>query len=218
MYRVGGICMLVAGTAILVVAGLSIILGPPPGAGQEYLNALAGHPALANLNFGLFSLADVLLLLGALAVYLSLSPIAKNAMLVATTLFVLFVVLDLAITELNSLVLVALTGQYAVGDAQRSAAVAAADYVLTTIPIGTFASYQVSSVGLLITSVVMLKGVYSKPTAYAGLVASVAGIVGGFYLLLPALAILLTPSLVAFGIWSILAGARLVRFGQKAQP
>jgi hypothetical protein len=217
VYSVGGICLLVAGAAILVVAVLSILLGPPPGATEEYLIALAGHAALARFNFALFALTDVLLLLGALALYLSLNRVAKNAMLVATALLAMYAVVDLAVTELNSLTLVALTQQYgsAVSDAQRAAYVAAADYARATLPIGTFFSYFVSSIGLLIVSIVMLKGIFSKPTAYAGMVASVAGIIASFYLVLPTLALLMTPSLVAFGLWSVLAGARLHKLGGK---
>jgi hypothetical protein len=215
MYRVGGICLVLAGFAILAVAVLSMILGPPPSGGEEYLKALAGHTILAGLNFGLFAFVDFMLLLGALALYLSLKQIAKSAMLVAASILAAFVVLDLAITELNSFALVGLTQRYATAtsDALRSAYVAAADYALATLPLGTFLSYFVSSVGLLVASVVMLKGVFSRPTALAGIVASAAGIVGGFYLVLPPLALLLAPSLIAFGLWSLLAGARLCKLG-----
>lgn len=220
VYTVGGICMVLAGIAILGVAFLSIVIGPPPSGGEEYLSALARHTLLAEVNFGLFAFADFMLLLGTMAVYLSLKHIARNAMLVAAALLVLFVLLDLAITELNSLALVALTQHYASAttDALRSAYVAAADYALATLPIGTFMSYFVSSVGLLIASVVMLRGVFSKPTAFAGIVASVTGIVGGFYLAIPPLAALLTPSLIAFALWSILAGLRLHRLGGLPRP
>jgi hypothetical protein len=76
MYRVGGVCLLVAGLAILAVAVLSILLGPPPSGGEEYLKALVTHSTMAQLNFGLFALADVLLLLGALALFLTPSLVA----------------------------------------------------------------------------------------------------------------------------------------------
>jgi hypothetical protein len=218
MYGLGGICLILAGAAILAVAVLSILLGPPPSGGEEYLKALSGHALLARFNFGLFALADLLLLLGVLALYLSLNRVAKNSMLAGTAFLALFVVLDLAITELNSLTLVTLTQHYraAASDAQRAEYVAAADYALATLPIGTFLSYFVSSVGLLIVSIVMLKGLVSKAAAYAGIVASAAGILGGFYPVLPVLGVLLTPSLVAFGVWSVLAGAGLCRLRRQS--
>jgi hypothetical protein len=211
--------MLLAGAAVFLVAILSIVLGPPPGDGEQYLQALAGHPMVARLNFGLFALADLGYLLGGLALYLSLKHIAKNAMLVATAFLAVFVVLDLAVTELNSLTLVALSQHYASAttDILRLRYAAGADYALATLPTATFLSYFVSSLGLLIASVVMLRGVFSRPTAFAGIVASVTGLLGAFYLVFPPLAALLTPSLIAFALWSVLAGSRLLKLG-RSQP
>jgi uncharacterized protein YqgC (DUF456 family) len=57
----------------------------------------------------------------------------------------------------------------------------------------------------------MLKGVFRRGTAYLGIVATSAGIVGGFYVVLPALGVLLSPCLVAFGVFLVLAGLRLYR-------
>jgi len=207
--------MLLAGLVYIISAVLSIVIGPPPSGGEPYLQGLATHALVSQVNFGLWVLADLALLPAVMALYLALKQIAKNAMLIAAGLMLLFAVLDLAVTELNSLTLVTLTQQYAAAasDAQRSAYVAAADYALATLPIATFLSYMVSSVGLFIISLVMLKGVFSKPAAYAGLVASIAGIIGGFYFIVPALAALLVPSLIAFGLWSLLAGARLWTLG-----
>ena len=218
VFRVGGICLLVIGVVYLIGAVLSIILGPPPSSGELYLKSLAGHTMLAQVNFGLFALTDFLLVPAALALYLALKHLAKNPMLIAAGLLALFLVLDLAITELNSLTLVSLTQHYAAATsaAQRSAYVAAADYALATIPIATFFSYMVSSLGLLITSLVMLKGVFNRPTALLGIVASIEGIVGSFYVFFPALAGLLVPSLITFGLWALFAGTRLYKFGKRS--
>jgi Domain of unknown function (DUF4386) len=214
VYRAGGLCLLLTGLIYLVGAASSILIGPPPSESEAYLKSLAGHASLSRLTFGLFALSDLLLVPGLMALYLALKHVAKNAMLVGVALMGLFVVLDLAITELNSLTLVTLTRHYALGDtAARSASVAAADYALATLPIGTFLSYLVSSVGLLIVSLTMLTGIFSRPTAYVGIVASVEGILGGFYVVVPALGVLLVPCLVAFGVWALLAGSRLHALG-----
>ncbi len=200
VYRAGGICLLVNGVIYLLVAVLSIILGPAPSSGEPYLKTLAGHAILAQVNFGVFALSDVLLVPTVLALYLALKHVAKNPMLIAAGLLALFCLLDLAITELNSLTLVSLTQHYM-----------AATYALATLPIATFFSYVVSSVGLFITSFVMLKGVFNRPTALSGIVASIAGIVGSLYVFLPAFAALLVPSLITFGLWALLAGTRLYK-------
>ncbi len=71
-------------------------------------------------------------------------------MLVATGLLFLFLVMDLVLTEFNSLTLVTLAEHYASAtiDAQRLAYMAAADYALATIPIATFYSWVVGSLGI----------------------------------------------------------------------
>lgn len=216
VYSVGGMGMIVTGAIFLLGAVFAVMIGPPPSGSEPYLKALAEHAKLALANFGLFTLTDFLLLPAVMALYLSLKHISKNAMLIAAGLMLLYVFLDLAVTELNSLTLVALARRYATttNEVQRSAAVAAASYALATLPIATFCSYVVSSIGFLIVSVVMLKGVFSKLTAYVGIVACIEGIVGGFYVVLPPLAVLLVPSLIAFGIFSSLAGLRLYALGR----
>jgi len=81
------------------------------------------------------------------------------------------------------------------------------------VPLATFYSWVVSSVGVLIISIVMLKGVFGKLIAYLGIVVGIVGTVGGFYVFLPALLVLASPTLVAFGLWCVLAGIRLYRLG-----
>lgn len=213
VYRVGGICLLLIGVSYLIGAVLSIIIGPAPSGSELYLKSLAGHVMLAQVNFGLFALTDFLFLPAVLALYLVFKHLAKNPMLIAAVLLALFLVLDLAITEVNSLTLVSLTQHYtaATSDAQRAVYVAAADYALATLPIATFFSYAVSSVGLLITSLVMLKGVFNRPTAFLGIVASLEGIGGSLYVFFPVFAALLVPSLITFGLWALFAGTRLYK-------
>ena len=216
VYKVGGACALAIGLAYFIGAVLSIIIGPPPSGGELYLKSLAGHAVLSQINFGAFALADFLMLPAGMALFLALKHRAKNAMLLGAGIMVMAFVFDLAVTELNSLTLVALTQQYAAAtsEVQRSAYVAAADYALATLPIATFCSYVVSSAGLLVISVVMLGGVFSRPTAYLGIAAGIEGIVGGFYIFLPALAVLLVPCLITFGIWLLLTGSRLYALGK----
>lgn len=102
-----------------------------------------------------------------LALYLALKHIAKNTMLLATGLMAVFVIVDVAITEANQLTLVTLTqhAATAVSATQRAASMAAANYALATLPLATFYSWVVSSIGVLIISIVMLKGVFGKLTA-----------------------------------------------------
>jgi hypothetical protein len=217
VYRTGGVCLFVSGLIFLAVAVLSMLLGPAPSGGEEYLKSLAAHSLLARINFGIYALSDFLMLPVILAFYLTLKQIDKNAMLVAAGLLILYIIFDFAITELNSLTLVALTQNYAAAAtaALRSAYVAAADYALATLPIATFCSFAVSSVGLIITGLVMLKGVFSRPNALLGIVAGIEGTLGAFYVIFPPLAALLIPALITYGLWALLGGVRLFRLGRR---
>jgi hypothetical protein len=93
--------------------------------------------------------------------------------------------------------------------------VAAASYALANLPLATFISFFVSSIGWLIASIVMLKGVFSKLSAWIGIILCVMGIASSFYGILPVLGIFLSQSLIAFGIWCLLVGFQLV---QLAKP
>jgi hypothetical protein len=218
--RVAGVCLMAAGVIYGVSAVLSLIIGAAPSSAQLYLDSVARHVLASRVNFGLWIVADVLLLPAALALYLVLRSTAKYAMLVGSGLLALFAVWDLSVTELDSLTLVADAKRYAAAGstAQRAAYVAAAKHTLAVLPVATFVSYAVSSVGLLIVSVVMLRAVFSRWTAYAGIVASAEGLVGGFYPVFAPLAVLLTPSLIAFAVWAVLAGVRLNVLAMRAAP
>jgi hypothetical protein len=223
VYGVGGASLIGVGALYFVGAVLSLMIGSSPGAGQAYLLALGSHLAVSTANFVVFSLAAVLLIFGVFALYFALKGINRKVILVGAVLMGLFVVLDLAITETNSLTLVSLVHNYmlATSDAQRSALSAAANYGLTLLPIGTFFSYVISSVALLIISVVMLKGVFMRATAILGIVTGVLGTIGGFHIFTPILGVFLVPSLVMFAIWLVATGIRLSLLGRQlpeAQP
>jgi len=215
VYRVGGICLLLAGLIYLV----NIPLGwGIPGATDsvQYLQSLAAHPHQAQVVYGLYSLTDLLFVPGVLALYLALKRIAKNPMLIATGLMAVFIVVDLAITEANSLTIVALTQHAAAATSAtaRAAYLAAALYALPTVALATFYSWMGPLVVVLIASIVMLKGVFGKLTAYLGIVTGIVGIVASFFVYVPALALLAIPVLLAYGLWWVLVGIRLYRLSK----
>ena len=207
LYRFGGICLFATGLFYFAAVVFAMLLGQPPADAEPYLRSLATHPGLAFANYAGFALVDLLLVPATLALYLALRHLARSAMLVGTGLIVFWLIVDLAVTEFNSLALVMLSRH---PDAQS---IAAARFALATMPVATFFSFVVSSIGTLIVAIVMLKGVFSKVTAWAGIVACVEGIAGGFYVIYPPLAALLVPCMIAFGLWGVLAGVRLFRLG-----
>lgn len=58
-------------------------------------------------------------------------------------------------------------------------------------------------------AVAIFKASYSNPAPDP-----VVYLEGGFYVFLPALLVLASPTLVAFGLWCVLAGSRLYRLGK----
>jgi len=104
----------------------------------------------------------------------------------------------------------------ATSDALRAAYVATANYALAATAVSEpVYSFVIPSIGTLIISLVMLKGIFSKVTAYLGIVASIAGFVYGISLFVPALAMSVVIALVLSGIWGLLAGSRLYRLGKQ---
>src|SRR6266571_3122337 len=86
--------------------------------------------------------------------------------------------------------------------------------VLESSLLGVYA-ILVPAVGILMTSVVMLKGVFTKTTAYLGLVSGILGIVsvaGPF--LVRSLGAAVIMSSVITTVWVLLVGSRLYRLGQ----
>jgi hypothetical protein len=219
IYKIGGFSLLLAGLMYLLGSTLGLYLGATPGDSPAYLEALANRPTLAEVMYWVFALTDILLLFGTLGLYLALKEINKSAMLVAASLLSLFIILDLGITELNSLALVALTRNIAAAtsDTQRMAYQAGANWGLATMPLATFFSWFGPSCGFLVVSIVMSKSFFGKPTARFGMIVFILGIIVGFYFLypVPILAFFLTPVLVIYGAWLIATGRRLHRLGKR---
>lgn len=71
-------------------------------------------------------------------------------------------------------------------------------------------------IGILMTGLVMLKGIFSKSTAYLGLVTGILGIVsvvGPFFVSTLSVTIIIASALTT--VWVLFAGYRLYRLGQQ---
>jgi|SRR5215469_15254621 len=181
LYRAGGISALLLGLGYVAIIPLYATVGAPPSDSEAWLKYLVGKTTVWWAILGLSVLTDVLYVPVALALYLALKGVNRNAMLLATTLVGLFVVLDLAVTWPNYASLITLTGKYAAAtsDAGRTTYVAAANYASAVLTSRLEAVYSilVLSLGILVTGLVMLRGIFSKMTAYLGLVTGISGII-----------------------------------------
>ena len=214
LYRVGGISALVLGIAYLITIPLYAHVGAPPSGGEAWLKYLAGKTTVWWAILGLSVLTDLLYVPVALALYLALNRANRNAMLVATAFVGVFIVLDLAVTWSNYASLITLGSNYAAAtnDAQRVAYIAAANYASAVLASHLEAVYAIVilSFGILLIGLVMLKGNFSKSTAYVGLVTGALGIVsiGGWNVTIIMNAVLAT-------VWVLLVGYRLYRLGSR---
>ncbi len=220
LYRVGGISALVLGIGYVIIMALYVPSGAPPSGAEARLIYLAENTSLWWAIVGLSVLTDFLYVPIALALYLALKGINRNAMLLATACVGLFVVLDLAVTWTSYAALISLSGSYAAttNDAQRAIFITAASYpsaILESPLLGIYAIVTLA-VGMLMTGLVMLKGIFSKSTAYLALVSGILAIVSvaGPYLVSSlGLAVIISSMLTT--IWSFFVGYRLYRLGQQ---
>jgi hypothetical protein len=220
LFRAGGISAIALGASYLVITALYVLAGAVPSGGEAWLEYLAAHTAVWWAILGLSVLTDFLFLPVAWSLYLALKSSSSNATLVGAGLLVLFAVLDLAVTWPNYASLISLSGDYAAAttDAQRAASVAATSYPLAVLTSSLFAVYAilVPSLGILVVSLVMLRGMFGKSIAYLGVLTGILGIVsvvGSFFLTALDATVIVTSVLTT--LWVLLVGYRMLRFGRR---
>lgn len=221
LYRVGGIAALVLGIAYIIIIPLYAHAGVPPSGGEARLQYLAENTTAWWAILGLSVLTDLLFVPVALSLFLALKGVNRNAMLVATAFVGLFIVLDLAVTWPNYASLITLSSHYAAAtsDAQRAAYVAAANYATAVLTSSLEAVYSILtlSLGILITGLVMLKGIFNKITAYLGLITGMLGIVsvvGPLFVSTLSVTIIITSVLTT--VWVLFVGYQLYRLGMPS--
>lgn len=220
LYRAGGISALALGLAYLVIIALYVPIGAPPSGTEARLAYLAGNRTVWWAILDLSVLTDFLFVPVALSLYVALKGLNRPAMLLATACIAMFIVLDLAITWTNYAALIALSNKYATAanDAQRAAIVPAANYSSAVLESRLLFVYNTLTlaVGILITGFVMLKGIFSKRTAYLGMVTGIFGIVsvvGPFFVSALSATIIVTSMLTT--VWALFLGYSLYRLGRQ---
>jgi hypothetical protein len=220
LYRVGGISALIIGIAYVIIIVLYVLAGVPPTGGEAWLKYLAGRTTEWWIIIGLSVLTDFLFVPVMLALYHALNGINRHAVWLATALFGLFIVLDLGVTWPNYSSLVHLSGNYAAAtnEGQRAISIATANYAsaILTSPILSLYIILVPALSILMIGLVMLKGVFSKTTAYLGLITGVLGIVSVVGpLLVSVLGLTVILASVLTLVWCLFVGHRLYKLGQS---
>jgi len=218
LYQIGSITIVLFGICYFLGAIFSLIIGPAP-EGEAYLTSLAGHAMISNINFFVFIIAHVLLIPAIIALYIFLRDDHKTTMILATGILAFFIVLDIGVTELTSLSLVSIAQQYvASSGASQAAAYTQAQGLLGILPFATLLSFVLSSIGILIVAIAMLKSPFRKITGIVGIFVGVIGTLAGFYIFIPVLSLFMIPSIIALALWAFLVGIQLNRLARVDQP
>ncbi len=223
LYRVGGISAFILGIGYIIIIALYIPAGgPPPGSDVEArLIYLAEHSTAWWGILSLSVLTDFLYIPITFALYFALKGINRGMMLLATACILLFVVLELGITWMNYAVLLDLSSSYAAAanDAQRAVFVTTAYYPFAVLDshdlLGVY-TILMTGIGIFMTGLVMLKGVFSKVTAYLALVSSsltIVAVVGTPFVSALWVTIIIGSALI--GVWVFFVGYRLYKLGQQ---
>jgi hypothetical protein len=219
-YRVGGIAAFVLVLGYLLTFPVYAWVGDAPPSGVEaQLVYFAEHAPGWWTILGLMVFTDLLYVPVFLALYQALKGVNRNVMLLAIAGAGLFVVLDLAVTWTAYSALITSGGNYAAAtsDAQRAVFVAAAGYpsaILDSPLSGTYA-ILIPSLAVLLTGIVMLRGIFSKTTAYLAIITGITGIIFMGSYVVDALYFVRIINALLATVWYLLIGLKLYRLGQK---
>jgi hypothetical protein len=216
LYKIGGTAALLY-VVILPIQIIVYIVSPPPSTAIDYFTLFQSNGLLGLLALDLLIIIEsVLWIILLLALYIALRRSSESFMAISLALGFLGSTSYIASnTAFNMLYL---SKQYATAttDAQRSLFLAAGEAMLAIFNGTAFhLSYVLGSAVMIIISVVMLRSnIFSKVTAYMGILAGVIG----FGLYVPTIGIYISIfSVVFMAIWYILIARRLFRLGRASQ-
>jgi hypothetical protein len=178
LYRAGGAAALIM-VALIVVQVIVYAVWPPPafdGPALPWFELLQDNQLLGLLSLDLLYLIDsALLAVMYLALYVALRKTSESAMLVGTVLGLVGIAAYYASN--TAFEMLYLSNQYAAAttEAQRATFLAAGEALLAAYRGTAFDVYYVlNDITLLVIAAVMLRShIFSRATAYAGLVAGV---------------------------------------------
>ena len=215
LYRVGGAAALI--TAVLIpIHVIVFIVWPPPLEGTviDWFTLFQDNWLLGLLSMDLLLMADYVLLVPiVLALYVVLRRASEYLMAIGTALF--FLAIAVYFASNTAFEMLSLSDGYAVAttEAQRSTFLAAGQAMIATYQGTSFhVSYVLGSVaGIIIGAVMLRSNIFSRVTAYAGILGNVIG----FGLYVPMIGLFLSVvSGPVLWIWYILLARRLFQLGR----
>jgi hypothetical protein len=215
LYKAGGVSALAFVALTVADIVLAIVAPPVPASGgAEVLSYIGAHPALYIVFQSMFVGPVGFIALTFLALYAALEHVDRSTAAIAVVTGIISVILCLfPFSFVNGLAF--LGGQYAAAatDAQRAAYVSAAEGLLAqnnAVSVGGI----IFAVGILLFSLVMLKGKFGRTVAWIGIAAGVIGIVCES--LRPVMGAAYAIYMVVF-VWCVMVGVKLCRMGWSSR-
>jgi hypothetical protein len=175
--RVGGASLMLAGVLYVWAFVAQYILPPPGFTTASLLQYIASYRSFFVISYTLFTVANSLSIVGALAIYMTTRVLDRSyAILGVGTLVVGFVATLLSST---APALIRLSDAYSVNTGvadQQALAIAAEAVSATNNPL---IAYAFIGVGVIFVSLAMRKGAFGKRLAYLGLFVGTLNIVRG---------------------------------------
>jgi uncharacterized protein DUF4386 len=213
LYKIGAAAALF-GVAMIPIQMIVFIVWPPPDTAIGWFTLFQNSTIAGLLAFeGLFIVNAVLGILTALALYIALRRVNESLMAIATTLALVEAIALIVARPAFDMLYLSQHYAAATTDAQRSLYLAAGEAMWATFNGTAFhLSYNLFSIYLLIVPVVILRSsVFSRLTAYVGILAAILN--WGLYV--PKIGLFLSIlSVVPLAIWLILIARRLFQLGQ----
>jgi hypothetical protein len=215
LYKIGAISLIII-VMLMIFAIIAFFIWPyKPG----YASTVDVFTTLQNnMIGGLMSLdtpmviIELITILPLLALYVSLKPINESYALIALVIGLMSIVFIIPTRPLSELVLLSDKYSAATTEAVRSQCIAAGEAFLTVFKGTTWMVFTFfTGVSCLISSLLMLKSnVFSKATAYVGIITSTPGFV--FFIPVIGIPILFIGTLSGI-IWYILLARTFIRLG-----
>ena len=219
-YRVSGIAAFVLVVGYFLTFPIYFWVGDQPASGVEaQLAYFADHTAGWWAIVFLMVFTDLLIVPIFFGIYMALKHVNKGLIFMALAFKAfLFVILDLAVTWTAYSTMIIAGVQYgaAATEAQRAAlaaAAASASAMLVSPLLGTYA-ILIPSLGVLFAGLVMLKGVFTRATAYVALAVGLTGILFMGSYIIDGLAVLRYINALLAAVFYLLAGYRLYKLGK----
>jgi hypothetical protein len=220
MYRVSGITAFVLVVGYFLTFPIYFWVGDPPASGIEaQLAYFAGQAAGWWAIVLLMVFTDLLLVPIFFGIYLALKHVNQGLIFLALAFKAfLFVILDLAVTwtAYSTLIIAGVQYDAAATEAQRAASVASAAYASAMLDSPLFGTYAIliPSLGVLFAGLVMVKGVFTRATAYVALAVGLTGILFMGSYIIDSLAVLRYINALLATVFYLLAGYRLYKLGK----